>query len=91
VFPRAKVAIFVDGCYWHCCPIHGTRPRTNASFWAAKLDGNVSRDLETNRTLIEAGWTVVRFWEHDDPDAAAALVKSVVSRQAAAGARIVRL
>ena len=91
VFPRSKVAVFVDGCYWHCCPIHGTRPRANADFWTAKLDGNMSRDQETNRSLIEAGWTVVRIWEHDDPDTAATLVQSIVSRDAVRERGVVRL
>jgi DNA mismatch endonuclease (patch repair protein) len=91
VFPRSKVAVFVDGCYWHCCPIHGTRPRTNADFWSAKLDRNANRDLETNQALIDAGWTVVRIWEHDDPDAAASLVRSVISHRTTANAAVVRL
>lgn len=64
VFTRAKVAVFVDGCYWHCCPDHGTRPKTNADYWTPKLERNVERDREHDKALTEAGWKVVRVWEH---------------------------
>ena len=64
VFTRAKVAVFVDGCYWHCCPEHGTQPKANADYWAPKLARNVERDREHDKALHEAGWTVVRLWEH---------------------------
>jgi DNA mismatch endonuclease (patch repair protein) len=66
VFPRARVAVFVDGCFWHGCPLHATAPKNNAAWWRNKLDRNVARDRDTDRRLIEAGWTVLRFWEHDD-------------------------
>lgn len=66
VFTRAKIAVFVDGCFWHSCPIHGTRSKANADWWRAKLEGNVQRDRRNDRMLAEAGWTVLRFWEHDD-------------------------
>lgn len=74
VFTRKRVAVFVDGCFWHCCPEHGTKPRANAEWWEAKLGRNTERDAETNRLLAEAGWTVVRIWEHEDPDRAVARV-----------------
>lgn len=67
VFTRAKVAVMIDGCYWHGCPEHGTQPRTNPNYWAAKIARNVERDAETNRILVDAGWTVIRAWEHEDP------------------------
>lgn len=64
VFPGLKLAIFVDGCFWHCCPEHGAKPKSNAAFWKKKLEGNVRRDVETTQMLAAMGWTVVRFWEH---------------------------
>lgn len=72
VFTRAKVAVFVDGCFWHSCPTHATWPRANAQWWRDKLAGNVARDRDTDRRLTEAGWIVVRIWEHEAPEAAAA-------------------
>lgn len=64
VFPACRVAVFVDGCFWHCCPEHGTRPGRNASYWTTKLANNVERDQRVTRALRERGWTVVRLWEH---------------------------
>jgi DNA mismatch endonuclease (patch repair protein) len=78
-FPREKVAVFVDGCFWHRCPVHATDPIVNASWWARKLDGNVARDRETDEKLRALGWTAVRFWEHEDMQAAAQTVAEVVS------------
>ena len=66
--------MFVDGCFWHGCPVHGTSPATNANWWAAKLRRNVERDLETDSHLLAAGWTVLRFWEHADMVEAADVV-----------------
>ncbi len=63
VFRAARVAVFVDGCFWHGCPRHGTQPRTRAAFWAAKFSRNKARDREVGRTLRRAGWTVLRVWE----------------------------
>jgi DNA mismatch endonuclease (patch repair protein) len=57
--------VFIDGCFWHGCPLHATRPRTNAAFWAAKLDSNIERDANVNRQLRERGWTVIRVWQHE--------------------------
>lgn len=71
VFSRAKVAVFIDGCYWHGCPEHGSAARTNAAYWGPKIAGNVSRDRDTDDRLHAAGWTVIRAWEHDDPHAVA--------------------
>jgi DNA mismatch endonuclease (patch repair protein) len=66
-FTRAKVAVFIDGCFWHKCPLHGTAPRNNAAWWAAKLQRNVERDREKDDRLTTLGWTVMHFWEHENP------------------------
>lgn len=65
VFTRKKIAVFVDGCFWHKCPVCFRPPATNAEFWNEKLQKNVERDLRVNRELEELGWTVLRFWEHE--------------------------
>lgn len=78
VFTRAKVAVFVDGCYWHCCPEHGTQPKTNADYWSTKLARNVQRDREHDRALTDAGWTVLRVWEHVPVEEAARTIAGVV-------------
>ncbi|MQY04596.1 hypothetical protein ACRB68_26520 [Actinomadura sp. RB68] len=78
MFTRAKVAVFVDGCFWHGCPEHHTKAATNAGYWAEKVRRNRERDEETNRLLTEAGWQVIRFWEHEDPLAAAEVVADEV-------------
>ncbi|WP_024286695.1 very short patch repair endonuclease [Cellulomonas sp. KRMCY2] len=64
---RRKVAVFIDGCFWHGCPRHGTRPRSNAEWWSVKLAANQARDQDTTSQLLDAGWSVVRAWEHEDP------------------------
>lgn len=71
VFPKAKVAVFVDGCFWHRCPEHGVSPRANSGYWRAKLEGNVVRDRSVNRLMKAAGWRPIRIWEHTDVDTAA--------------------
>lgn len=82
VFRRAKVAVFVDGCFWHSCPEHGTAPTANDAWWAAKLAKNVERDVDTDSRLAAAGWTVVRVWEHEDPvDASTRVSDAVRSHQ----------
>lgn len=65
-FTRAKVAIFIDGCFWHSCPDHATSPAANAEWWLAKLAGNQRRDRSTTEHLVDLGWEVVRIWEHED-------------------------
>lgn len=75
VFRAARLAVFVDGCFWHACPKHATWPRANADWWRAKICGNVTRDRDTDRRLRAAGWRVLRFWEHEDPYKAAVMVK----------------
>ena len=79
----SDVAVFVDGCFWHGCPDHGTQPRTNSTYWAAKLGVNRARDREQTAALKQAGWTVVRVWEHEDAHAAAARVRSALRVHAA--------
>lgn len=78
VFPKARVAVFLDGCFWHGCPQHHTVATANASFWAEKVEGNRTRDRDTDRRLAEAGWVSVRIWEHEDPVEAARRVEEVV-------------
>lgn len=65
VFPKSRVAIFVDGCFWHCCPIHAVQPKSNVAFWKKKLHGNRARDRLVTRTLRSKGWRVIRVWEHE--------------------------
>lgn len=78
VFVRRKVAVFVDGCFWHSCPLHETTPTANRDWWTAKLERNVRRDRDTDAYLRGLGWTVLRFWEHEDPVAAADVIEEVV-------------
>lgn len=80
LFPRDRVAVYVDGCYWHACPVHGTTPKENRDWWVAKLAANRARDEDTVAKLCAAGWTVLRFWEHDDPAVAAGQVQSALQR-----------
>ena len=65
VFPKLRLAVFVDGCFWHCCPMHATKPRHNATFWRRKLATNKARDRLVTRTLRSANWRVLRLWEHE--------------------------
>lgn len=65
-FTAKRVAVFVDGCFWHGCPEHSKRPAENASYWGPKIARNIERDSEQTRRLVDAGWTVVRVWEHDE-------------------------
>ncbi|WP_254126481.1 very short patch repair endonuclease [Amycolatopsis sp. CA-230715] len=78
VFTRARVAVFVDGCFWHGCPAHYSPPGTNSGYWAAKIAANAERDAETTALLRDAGWTVLRGWEHEPArDLAARVVEAV--------------
>jgi DNA mismatch endonuclease (patch repair protein) len=87
VFTRQRVAVYVDGCFWHGCPEHGSTPRTNTTYWLAKIRRNRERDTETDAALREAGWNVVRVWEHDEPLDAALRVAEVVHTRRARGRR----
>jgi DNA mismatch endonuclease (patch repair protein) len=77
VFTRQQVAVFVDGCFWHACPDHGRQPETNEWYWSPKLTKNVERDRRADAALTEAGWTVIRVWEHEDVAAAVARIEHV--------------
>jgi len=81
VFGPARVAVFVDGCFWHDCPLHGSAPKANAAWWREKLRTNVARDRDTDARLTEAGWTVLRVWEHERPSAAAELIARTVAQR----------
>ncbi len=78
-FPDARVAVYVNGCFWHACPDHGTIPKANDAWWKDKLEANRSRDADTDARLEAAGWVVLRFWEHDDFAIAAARVEATVT------------
>lgn len=78
VFTRKRIAVFVDGCYWHGCPQHATLPKRNSDYWLPKLQRNIERDGDTDRLLREAGWIVLRFWEHEGPDEVARQIVAVV-------------
>ena len=84
-FTRRRIAVFVDGCFWHACQDHKTAPASNADWWAAKLQKNVSRDRNTDEHLRRLGWTVIRFWEHEDPVSAAQSVEAAVRGATDAG------
>lgn len=71
VFTRARIAVFIDGCFWHGCPSHYRAPGSNVAYWEEKIGRNRARDLKTSETLTAAGWTVLRFWSHEDPAAVA--------------------
>lgn len=78
VFPRSRIVVFVDGCFWHRCPKHGTDPDQNGAWWRAKLDANVARDRRNDKSLAAAGWTVLRFWEHEDVSSMATRIECEV-------------
>lgn len=78
VFRRARVAVFVDGCFWHGCPSHHTSPKTNEGYWTRKIEGNKARDEDTTALLMTAGWTVLRFWSHEEPQSVATRIAEVI-------------
>jgi DNA mismatch endonuclease (patch repair protein) len=81
-FLGPKVAVFLDGCFWHGCPEHATSPKSNADWWRKKLDGNIARDRETTDHLASLGWAVLRFWEHEmTADVVEQISKEVDSRR----------
>ena len=77
-FPSLRVAVFVDGCFWHGCPEHATWPKTNSQFWLKKIEANRARDIDTNARLCAIGWHVVRIWEHEAPAEAAIRITNLV-------------
>jgi DNA mismatch endonuclease (patch repair protein) len=80
-FPGVRVAVFIDGCFWHGCPLHGTCPKNNASWWREKIAANQERDADTVRRLSALGWIVFRIWEHEDPEAVAAIIEETVRQR----------
>jgi DNA mismatch endonuclease (patch repair protein) len=78
-FTRARVAVFVDGCFWHSCPIHRTTPASNRAWWESKLATNRVRDAATDQHLLGLGWQVLRIWEHEEPSVAAELIAECVT------------
>lgn len=83
IFPGARVVVFVDGCFWHGCPLHGSIPKSHVNFWASKIARNKARDSDVDAKLIRAGWRVVRLWEHQIRDSLSTCVDAV--RNAIAG------
>jgi DNA mismatch endonuclease, patch repair protein len=81
VFTKARVAVFVDGCFWHSCPLHGTVPKRNHRWWIEKLEANRRRDESATVALEKEGWLVLRFWEHEDPTSAAEIVVETVHQR----------
>lgn len=90
VFTRWHIAVFIDGCYWHGCPEHGSVPKTNAEYWSSKIAGNRARDADTNGRLLAAEWTVMRFWEHEPPTEVASAIEAVVAERRATPSRVTR-
>jgi DNA mismatch endonuclease (patch repair protein) len=78
VFPLARVAVFVDGCFWHACPEHFMAPRTNTTYWTSKIERNRLRDVLVDSDLEKAGWRVMRVWEHEDPESVASRIETMV-------------
>ncbi len=81
VFPGSRVAVFVDGCFWHGCPQHATWPKKNADFWREKIETNRARDADTNQRLEELGWKVVRIWSHEDAKEAAERIAHIIGER----------
>ncbi|MGB6008127.1 very short patch repair endonuclease [Castellaniella sp.] len=79
VFPGRKIAVFVDGCFWHGCPQHASWPKRNAEFWREKIEANRRRDADTNDRLRALGWRVLRFWSHESPVEAAQAVARMLA------------
>jgi DNA mismatch endonuclease, patch repair protein len=78
VFPSERVAVFVDGCFWHGCTVHAERPRRNSGYWNAKIDANIARDRRNDAVLTQASWCVIRVWEHEPLHQSAELVEEAV-------------
>jgi DNA mismatch endonuclease, patch repair protein len=87
VFPRQRLAVYIDGCYWHGCPEHGTMPATNRSYWKPKIEENKRRDAQQTARLQRSGWRVLRAWEHEDPAAVTERVIATLIAPAAPAAR----
>lgn len=77
VFPKRKTVIFIDGCFWHGCPLHGTKPKTNTAFWKTKIKANIERDTQVTLQLNEMGWLVIRVWGHEIKKCLDVVVKNI--------------
>ncbi len=84
-FTRARLAVFIDGCFWHGCALHATSPKANAAWWAEKISTNRARDVDVCGQLEELGWIVLRFWEHEDPEDVVSVVRSHLRGRSHAG------
>jgi DNA mismatch endonuclease (patch repair protein) len=80
LFPAVRLAVFVDGCFWHACPEHASFPETNAAWWRAKLQANQARDRRNDEALRAAGWVVLRLWEHGGVDEVVAEISDLVEK-----------
>jgi len=78
VFTRRRIAVYIDGCFWHGCPLHATTPKSNESYWLPKLARNAERDAQSTASLEERGWLVLRFWEHESVDAVVARIAEML-------------
>jgi DNA mismatch endonuclease (patch repair protein) len=87
VFTRVRVAVFLDGCFWHGCPQHYVPSHTNADYWGPKIEANAQRDARTDNLLQNAGWKVLRFWTHESPDDIAARIVAVIHTDRAKATR----
>lgn len=83
VFPKQRVAVYVDGCFWHGCPTHYVAPKTNSDYWSTKIMSNRQRDRDTDMRMAAEGWLVLRFWEHEDPQATAQAIWRAVRERCA--------
>lgn len=81
VFTKAKVAVFLDGCFWHGCPLHHRSPGANFDYWSQKIERNKARDADTDKKLLDAGWLPLRIWEHEDPSDAARRIADIVKQR----------
>jgi DNA mismatch endonuclease, patch repair protein len=88
VFSRYRLAVFIDGCFWHSCPVHGTVPKRNVQYWTAKLARNRQRDSNVNSAFESSDWAVVRLWEHTDPTAAVDAIEEALRYLAGASGRM---
>lgn len=83
VFSSARLAVFVDGCFWHACPKHATWPKTHAAWWRRKIEGNRQRDRDTDALLVRSGWAVYRVWSHENHERAAVKIEAAIRRRVA--------
>jgi DNA mismatch endonuclease, patch repair protein len=81
VFRRLQIAVFLDGCFWHGCPVHATWPKANAEWWRNKIEANRARDQRVLQLLTTEGWAVLRYWEHEDPEAVAAAIEQAIEER----------